>query len=70
MAKNIRGNQDGPNGENNSYTINGRGKVDREKLAKEVDAGKHPNHHTVKRNGKTFVRSNPDSTESNNVNKE
>lgn len=69
MAKNIRGNHDGENGENDSYTIAGRGVVERDQLVREVEEGKHPNHHVVNINGEDYVRSNPDSTESNNVNK-
>ena len=70
MAKNIRGNNDGENGRNDSYTIQGRGVVTRQKLVNEVEAGKHPDHSVYQRDGEKFVRSNPDSTESNNVNKE
>lgn len=68
MAKKIRGNQDGENGENESYTIPGRGVVERKQLVDEVNAGKHPNHHVISINGVDYVRSNPDSTESNNIN--
>ncbi|WP_027389006.1 DUF3892 domain-containing protein [Chrysiogenes arsenatis] len=70
MAKNIRGNKDGKNGENDSYTIPGRGVVDREQLVREIEAGKHPSHHVVTINGEAYVRSNPDATDSNNVNKQ
>jgi hypothetical protein len=69
MAINIRGNQDGDNCSNNSYTIHGRGIVKRNKLVKEVKKGKHPNHHTVEVDGEKYVRSNPDRTKNNNVNK-
>jgi Protein of unknown function (DUF3892) len=67
MANKIRGNKDGPNGSNASYTIQGRGKVPRAKMAREVDAGKHPNFHTITVDGKKYVRGNPDGTENNNV---
>lgn len=70
MAKNIRGNNDGENGENDSYTITGRGVVSRETLVQEVEQGKHPHHHVVNINGEDYVRSNPDRTIGNNVNKE
>lgn len=70
MAKNIRGNNDGENGENDSYTIAGRGVVSRDKLVSEVEKGKHPQHHVVNVNGEDYVRSNPDKTTGNNVNKE
>ena len=70
MAKNIRGNQDGDNRSNNSYTISGRGVVKRNQLVKEVEKGKHPNHHTVEVDGEQYVRSNPDRTTNNNVDKD
>ncbi|WP_335899807.1 DUF3892 domain-containing protein [Shewanella algae] len=70
MATNIRGNNDGEHGENDSYTIHGRGVVDRDTLVNEVNNGQHPNHHVVSVNGQEYVRSNPDSTESNNINKD
>ncbi|RRW46564.1 DUF3892 domain-containing protein [Pseudomonas luteola] len=70
MAKNIRGNGDGRNGRNESYTIPGRGVVPRARLVREVDAGKHPGFNTVNVNGTEYVRSNPDSQTSNNVNRD
>jgi len=68
VAKNIKGNRDGENGRNESYTIPGRGKVTRKKLVKEVEAGKHPCFSTYERDGESFVRANPDNLEKNNVN--
>lgn len=68
MAKNIKGNQDGKGGRNETYTIHGRGTVARKKLAKEVKDGKHPNFSTYERDGETFVRANPDDSSKNNVN--
>lgn len=44
MAKVIKGNQDGDNGQNETYTILGRGIVTRRKLVTEIEAGKHPHH--------------------------
>lgn len=67
MAKHIKGNKDGKNGENVTCTIRGRGTVAMNKLVKETKTGKHPNHHVVKRAGKEFIRSNPDKTTNNNV---
>lgn len=69
MAKNIRGNNDGSNGENDSYTIAGRGVVNRAALVRETHSGKHPCHHVVRVNGEEYVRANPDSQSANNVNK-
>ena len=70
MAKNIRGNNDGANGENDSYTIAGRGVVDRKTLVKETRNGNHPKHHVIKVNGEEYVRANPDNKNSNNINKQ
>ncbi|CAK2431157.1 conserved hypothetical protein [Vibrio crassostreae] len=67
MANNIKGNGDGENGENQTYTIPGRGVVDREQLVKEVEKGKHPNFHTVEVEGDKYVRANPDRSKGNNV---
>jgi hypothetical protein len=68
MANTIRGNKDGKNGENQTYTIPGRGSsIPREQVVKEIKQGKHPNHSTYKIKGTEYVRSNPDSQEKNNV---
>ena len=70
MAINISGNADSKNGSNNSYTIPGRGIVTRAQLVKETTNGRHPNHHVVKnKSGKKSVRSNPDKTKHNNIDK-
>ncbi len=70
MATHITGKGDGPNGENETYTVWGRGEVSRAKLVAEVKAGIHPNHSIYTRNGVEYVRSNPDPRTSNNVNKD
>lgn len=70
MAVKIRGNQDGENGRNESYTIHGRGVVSRVDLVKEVEQGLHPGHSVYEINGEKYVRSNRDDTETNNVNKD
>ena len=69
MAKNIRGNNDGNGGRNESYTINGRGEVKRKKLVREVEAGNHPDFSIYEINKEKYVRGNPDSKESNNINR-
>lgn len=69
MARNIRGNRDGENGENLTYTIHGRGVVERELLVEEVENGKHPNHSVYEINGTKFVRANPNSSEEDNINR-
>ncbi|MDF2415815.1 DUF3892 domain-containing protein [Aeromonas sp. 1HA1] len=69
MAKNIRGNGDGPNGENLTYTVHGRGVVSRQQLTIEIERGKHPEHHNYGRDGINYARANPDGSKPNNVNK-
>jgi len=69
MAVNIRGNRDGENGHNDSYTISGRGVVPRAKLVREVKLDKHPNHTTTKIGGVEYVKAKPDNQMKNNVNK-
>lgn len=68
MANNIKGNNDGKGGRNESYTIPGRGKVRRTELVKEIEGGRHPEFSVYKRNRKKYVRGNPDSSDNNNVN--
>lgn len=70
MAKNIRGNRDGENGENLSYTVTGRGVVSRPQLVQEVKDGQHPDFNVIKVNNVEYVRANPDSSTSNNINKD
>ena len=69
MAKSIRGNRDGINGSNKTYTITKRGVVSRKKIVKEIELGKHPNHSIYTRNKEKYVRANPDTILNNNVNK-
>lgn len=69
MAVNIRGNRDGDNGHNESYTILGRGTVSRTKLVREVKCGKHSKHTIVKINGVEYVKAKPDNEMKNNVNR-
>lgn len=69
MANTIKGNQDGENGENESYTIPGHGSnIPRQTVVREVKKGNHPNHSVYKRDGEEYVRANPDSQKKNNVN--
>jgi hypothetical protein len=68
MAKIIRGNKDGENGENQTYRIPGRGSaIPREQIVKEIKQGQHPDHEIYKRNNVKYVRSKPDSQLKNNV---
>ena len=68
MARNIKGNGDGPNGRNDTYSIPGRGSVARPVVVREVKEGQHPGHGTVTVDGVEYVRSNPDRSRRNNVN--
>ncbi|MCR3972683.1 hypothetical protein ACTG2W_02380 [Aeromonas sp. 96A] len=67
MAKIIRGNADGKNGENQSYTIPGRGTISRSKAVTEVKQKKHPNHHVIVVNDVEYIRANRDSSKPNNI---
>ena len=70
VAENIIGNQDGVNGENETYRIPGRGaEIPREQLVKEVEQGRHPGFHVYQRGDDKFVRANPDDTPRDNVNR-
>lgn len=64
----IRGNRDGPGGRNKSYRIGTRKEVPRSAAVREVEAGKHPGVHTVRINGRRYVRDNPDASTKDNVN--
>lgn len=68
MSK-IKGNNDGPNGRNESYTIGSRTSVPRTEAVREVKAGKHPDSHVVKINDREYVRDNPDDSKKDNVNR-
>lgn len=66
-ASSISGNEDGYNGENQSYTIHGRGVVSREQLAREVNYGMHQGVHTIEVNGTEYVRANPNNCKLDNI---
>jgi hypothetical protein len=69
MANIIKGNNDGENGENDTYTIPGRGsQIPRSTVVREVKQGKHPKFGVYKRNGVEYVRGKADSKTKNNVN--
>lgn len=69
MAKSIKGNHDGPSGGNNTYNIPGRGtNISREKIVKEVEKGKHPNHIVTEINGEKYIKAKPNSKTNDNVN--
>ncbi|MAU61713.1 MAG: DUF3892 domain-containing protein [Parvibaculum sp.] len=64
----IRGNNDGPNGRNETYNVGKRKNVPRTEIVREVEQGKHPGNHVVKINGRKYVRDNPDHSKKDNVN--
>lgn len=66
----IKGNNDGPNGRNETYRIGTRKNVTRIQAVKEVEQGKHSGNHVVKINGRKYVRDNPDSSTKDNVNRD
>jgi len=69
MADVIKGNQDGENGENDTYRIPGRSSaIPRSTVVREVERGQHPHHSVYKRDGEKYVRANPDRQRKNNVN--
>ena len=65
----IIGNNDGPDGRNETYRIGTRKAVPRTTAVKEVKQGNHPGAHVVKINGREYVRDNPDSSTRDNVNR-
>ena len=70
LAKIIKGNHDGKNGENKTYTIPGRGSnISRKTLVREIEKkNKHPEHSTYEINGIKYVRGKADNKKNNNVN--
>lgn len=68
MAR-IIGNNDGPNGRNESYKIGSRPHVPRVDAVKEVIQGKHPDAHVISVNGRRYVRDNPNYSKRDNVNR-
>jgi len=67
---NVIGNNDGPNGRNESYRIGGRKHVPRLQAVNEVKRGDHNGAHVVKINRREYVRDNPDHSKKDNVNRE
>ena len=69
MARIIKGNQDGPRGENETYSIPGRGTaIPRKTIVREIKQGQHTEHSVYTRDGEEYARANPDSTTRDNVN--
>jgi hypothetical protein len=68
MAK-ITGNNDGPNGRNETYRVGNRFNVPRQQLTREIDRGLHDGYHNVNIGGQSYARDNPDRSTRDNVNK-
>ena len=58
----------GNGGVNDSYMVNGRGKVSRPKMVVETEKNLHPDTHISRRNGKKFLRNNPNNDKPDNIN--
>lgn len=67
MSK-IRGNNDGPNGRNETYDVGNRHNVPRTQIVREINQGMHEGTHVVRINGRDYARDNPDGSTSDNVN--
>lgn len=65
----IRGQNDGPGGRNEHYDIGRRKNVPRRNAVAEVKRGEHPGAHVITVNGREYVRDNPESSKSDNVNR-
>ena len=66
----IKGRNDGPGGRNEHYDIGGRKNIPRRNVVAEIKRGEHPGAHVVKINEREYARDNPDSSKSDNVNKD
>jgi len=64
----IKGNNDGPNGRNESYEYKGR-TYPRLEMVRRVKNDLHPQNTTVRINGREYVKDKPDSSKSDNVNR-
>ena len=68
MENRIKGNNDGPNGRNESYKFKGRN-YKRIDMVKRVEKGLHPENTVVKINNRKYVKDKPDSSMKDNVNR-
>lgn len=69
LANVMKGNQNGPRGENESYSIPGGGSaIPRPKVVEDVEQDKHRHFSIYRRAGVRYVRGNPDSNTKNSVN--
>ena len=65
----IVGKNDGPGGRNEHYDIGVRKNVPRRNVVAEIKRGEHVDAHVVMVNGREYARDNPDSSKSDNVNR-
>lgn len=65
----IIGKNDGPGGRNEHYKIGSRENVPRRNVVAEIKRGEHPGAHVVTINEREYARDNPDSSRSDNVNR-
>lgn len=65
----IKGRNDGLGGRNEHYDIDSRKNVPRRNVVAEVKRGEHDGVHIVKINDREYVRDNPDSSKTDNVNR-
>lgn len=63
----IKGAQKSASGGNETYDVNGA-EMQREDVVKKVESGEISGYHIYERNGKKYIRDNPDSLTSDNVN--
>lgn len=68
MSSRIKGNNDGPNGRNESYTYKGK-TYTRTQMVKRVEQGLHQENTVVTIKGKKYVKDKPDQSKKDNVNR-
>lgn len=66
----IKGRNDGPGGRNEHYDVGNRKNVPRRNVVAEIKRGEHEGVHVVNVNGREYARDNPDSSRSDNVNRD
>ncbi len=66
----IKGKNDGPGGRNEHYDVGNRKDVPRRNIVAEIKRDEHPGAHVYTRGGREYARDNPDSSESDNVNRD
>lgn len=67
MAKNVRVTRETSSGLNTKFTKPGVGSMTRGEFVKRINAGKEPDYHVRKINGRNVPASNPDPSKGNNL---